>query len=368
MKILFFAYDGKYGTTYHFVDWILAFEHNDNINIKYLISQKEQNEGLLEKLKNNIVDFDDKFYFIEDIRKDIFNDIDIIHVHGIGQLKLLKQNKIKAKIIFTVHAYRNSKWYKNIFKILFAFYIRKVDRILFLSNLALKDFYKFNFYKFILYKKSYVTFLGVNHKEYGNDDFYQEFTKKYNLSFNDSKKNIVYFAQFHKTKGHKWLIEVISSINREDFIIWLFGEGILREDMIKLTQVLNITNKVKIPGFVDRKYVPSLLSKSYCAISVSKSENGAHNLIEPFASSKALIGTTAGPGDDFLQDYYTGFRIEWKNKEQLSKAINLVLKNEDLVEQMGKNAKHVSEVFFTWDAMVKNCLFIYKELLNETSN
>lgn len=368
-KTLFFAYDETRGTTYHFVDWIIALERNNTQNdIKYLISKKEQNEGLLEKLKKNIENFDQKIYFIENLNSKVFDDIDVVHVHGLQQLKLLQKNNNKAKVVFTVHAYRNSKWYKNIFKILFAYYLRDVKKIQFLSNLALEDFYKYNPFKYILKKKSTVAFLGVNHDEYGNPNLYKEFSEKYNINFDNSKKNIVYLAQFHKAKGHEWLIRSIPMITNKDFVLWLFGDGPLRSEMIKLTKTLNLTERVKIPGLVERKYVPSIFNKSYCAISVSKSENGAHNLIEPFASSKPLIGTTAGPGNDFLQDYYTGFRVEWKNKDQLAKSIEYALDNRDAVSSMGENAKRLSEIFFTWDAMSKNCFFVYGEIINENNH
>jgi len=367
-EILFFAYDGARGTTFHFVDWILAFElKNMKDNIKYLISHKEQNEGLLEKLKSNVVDFDQKFYFIEDVNSEVFKDIDIVHVHGLNQLNLLRKYNVNAKIIFTVHAYRNSKWYKNIFKILFSYYLLNVQKIHFVSYYSKKDFFSLNPLRKKLENKSFVTYLGINKDEFENTaDSLNEVDFKHNIDFDEKKKNIVYFAQFHSGKGHEWLIRAITNINKKDVAVWLFGEGPTRSDMLTLVNELKLTDTIHLPGLIDRKYVPSLLSSSYLALVTSRNETFGHNYIEPFASGVPVIGTTVGAGEMFLQDYYTGFRVSWKDEEQLAILINHALKNENLVSLMGTNAKSLIDIFFTWDIMAINCINVYNELGHET--
>lgn len=362
-KILFFAYDGARGTTYHFVDWIIALERNKTQDdIKYLISKKEQNEGLLEKLKENIENYDQKFYFIENLNSKVFDDIDVVHVHGLQQLKLLKKNNKKARVVFTVHAYRNSKWYKNLFKILFAYYLLNVQRIHFVSYFSRDDFFRLNPFKKQLESKSFVSYLGINKNEFQvNDTIYNEFLQKYKLDFDNEKKHIVYFAQFHKGKGHEWLIRAVEKTKSNNFVVWLYGDGPTRNEMIDLVDSLDLTDKIKLPGLIDRKYVPTVLQNSYISLVTSQNETFGHNYIEPFASGTPVIGTAVGAGAMFLQDYYTGFRVSWKDEDSLADYIDIALKDEQLVDRMGENVKKLIDIFFTWDTMANNCIGIYNE-------
>jgi glycosyltransferase involved in cell wall biosynthesis len=367
--ILFLAFDNELGLTYHFVDWILALNKNagDKLKLIFVTLKNEQNAGLHEKLKENqsadviTINNTDELDKLECIKQ-----TDIVHCQGFRQvaraLKIKKANKLKFKIVVSMHAFRHGSWirpfYANLVSLL---YINKVDAINFLSHTSKDEFLKYN----VFYRptnRSFVFPLGCNQEEFLKDvpienlPFYEELV--------ECKKNIIYLAKFSRRKQHLWLLKTIKDILiKEDVKLWLFGgDAGERKKIIRYINKNGLSPYVKMPGRVDRKFIPSILKRMNLAICTSKSETFGHVIIEPMFAGIPVVTFDTGAASYLIRDFSNGFVIRNKpEKENFKKAVEFLLRNKEAAETMGRNNKIASQSL-TWDVTADNTINMYSSI------
>jgi glycosyltransferase involved in cell wall biosynthesis len=365
--ILFLAFDNKLGLTYHFVDWILALDKKagDKLKIIFVTLKNEQNPGLHKKLKENqsvdviTINNADEFDKLECIKQ-----ADIVHCQGFRQvaraLKIKKTNKLKFKIAVSMHAFRHGCWYRPIYTNLISLlYINKIDAINFLSHNSKNEFIRCNpAYKRCNY--SFVFPLGCNEDDFAQEEpieelpFYDQLVK--------SKKNIVYLAEFSRRKQHLWLLKTIKDILiKEEVKLWLFGGD--AGERKKITRYINengLSLYVKMPGRVDRKFIPSILKRMNLAICTSKSETFGHVIVEPMFAGIPVVTFDTGAASYLIRDFSNGFVIRNKTeKENFRKAVEFLLKNKEAAETMGKNNRKTANQLLTWDITADNTINMY---------
>jgi glycosyltransferase involved in cell wall biosynthesis len=355
------------GLTYHFVDYIIALDKNagDKLKIIFVTLKNEQNPGLHKKLKENqsvdviTINNADEFDKLECIKQ-----ADIVHCQGFRQvaraLKIKKTNKLKFKIAVSMHAFRHGSWirpfYANLVSLL---YINRIDAINFLSHTSKNEFLKYNF----LYRRpnrSFVFPLGCNQEEFLKDvpienlPFYEELV--------ECKKNIIYLAKFSRRKQHLWLLKTIKDILiKEEVKLWLFGgDAGEREKIIRYINENGLYLYVKMPGSVDRKFIPSILKRMNLAICTSKSETFGHVIAEPMFAGIPLVTFDTGAASYLIRDFSNGFVIRNKSeRENFKKAVEFLLRNKEAAKSMGRRNKEIANQLLTWDATADNTLNMY---------
>ncbi len=169
---------------------------------------------------------------------------------------------------------------------------------------------------------------------------------------NDSKFNVVYTGAIRPVNNVGNILDAAAFLKNEaDIQFLIYGDGnqlpILKQRVIDE----NLTN-VKIKGYVDKKYIPYILSKSSVNIlNYSQSKynwsrgNSSNKLFEYMASGKPIISTVK-MGYCILNKYKCGISLEKSTPEELAKAI-LKIKNmpKEQYEEMGRNARNGAKDF-----------------------
>ncbi len=365
--IVFLAFDNKTGLTYHFVDWALALNNKAGNKLKmiFVTLKNEQNTGLHKKLKENnsvnVIEIDsvDKLDKLECLKQ-----ADIVHCQGFrqaaGALKIKKASNLKYKTAITMHAFRHGCWYRPIYANLISLlYINKIDAINFLSHISKNEFIRYNpAYKRCNY--SFVFPLGCNEDDFAQEEpieelpFYDQLVK--------SKKNIVYLAEFSRRKQHLWLLKTIKDILiKEEVKLWLFGgDGGERVRIMRYISENGLTPNVKMPGRVDRKFIPSILKRMNLAVCTSKSETFGHVILEPMFAGIPVVTFDTGAAGFLIRDFSNGFVIGDKSEgENFRKAVEFLLKNKEAAETMGKNNRKTANQLLTWDITADNTINMY---------
>jgi glycosyltransferase involved in cell wall biosynthesis len=369
--IVFLAFDNKLGLTYHFVDWVLALNSKAGNKLKmiFVTLKNEQNAGLHKKLKENnsvnVIEIDsvDKLDKLECIKQ-----ADIVHCQGFRQaaeaLKIKKTNNLKYKTAITMHAFRHGCWYRAFYANLMSlFYINRTDAINFLSHSSKSEFTRYN-PAYRRCNRSYVFGLGCNEDDFAKAEpidglpFYEELV--------NSKKNIIYLAEFSRRKQHLWLLKTIKDILiKEDAKLWLFGgDGGEREKIIRYVNENSLTPNVKMPGRVDRKFIPSILKRMSIAVCTSKSETFGHVILEPMFAGIPVVTFDTGAAAFLIRDFSNGFVIRDKSEgENFRNAVEFLLNNKEAADSMGRNNKLIAQQSLTWDSTAENTINMYMSLL-----
>ena len=158
--------------------------------------------------------------------------------------------------------------------------------------------------------------------------------------------NVVYAGAIRPVNNVELLIDTAKIILKEDPSIkfLIYGDGTDRERLEKRARSEGITN-VYFKGFVEKKYIPYILSKSSVNIlNYSQSKfnwargNSSNKLFEYMASGKPIISTVK-MGYCILTRYNCGFSTERNDADALADTI-LKVKNlpREEYERMARNA------------------------------
>ncbi len=205
--------------------------------------------------------------------------------------------------------------------------------------------------------KSYVVPLGVK-----ND--VPNFPEKCNEITN--KLSLLIIGRLTYYKGHKYLLEAVAQCQNVELII--IGVGELESDLKQQVKKLNINNRVKFLGNVDKKLLNDSISKCdlLCLPSIEKTEAFGLVLLEAARlSTPALVTNVYGSGMSWVvQDKTTGLVVEPSSVGSLITAIDYANKNRSQLIDYGHSAHKRFEAEFNIERVAKKTLDVYNQLLN----
>jgi glycosyltransferase involved in cell wall biosynthesis len=149
---------------------------------------------------------------------------------------------------------------------------------------------------------------------------------------------ILAVGRLQDVKGFDLLINAFKALDSQTTDLIIVGDGPARKNLLELTQKLNLTNRVHLPG---RK---SNMQDYYdqCEIFVLSSRNEGYPnvLIEAMSSGCASVAFNCETGpSEIIADGINGMLVENGNVERLAEAINAVVNDPTLREKLASNAK-----------------------------
>lgn len=169
---------------------------------------------------------------------------------------------------------------------------------------------------------------------------------------NANKFNVIYVGAIRPVNNVGNILDAASILKDEDDIQFLiYGDGNQKDMLEKRVAEEKLTN-VKMKGFVNKRSIPYILSKSSVNIlNYSQTQynwargNSSNKLFEYMASSKPIISTVK-MGYSIINKYKCGIELGKSTPEELAEAI-LKIKNmsKDQYYMMGQNARDGAKDF-----------------------
>lgn len=166
------------------------------------------------------------------------------------------------------------------------------------------------------------------------------------------KFNVVYVGAIRPVNNVGAILDVAKLLrDYTDISFLIYGDGNQKEILENRVRDESISN-VKIKGYVNKKYIPYILSKSSVnLLNYSNTQynwtrgNSSNKLFEYMASGKPIISTVK-MGYSLIKKYQCGVELESGSPEDLAQAI-LEIKNmpTEEYELLGENAKKGAENF-----------------------
>lgn len=167
---------------------------------------------------------------------------------------------------------------------------------------------------------------------------------------NDGKFNITYAGTIRPVNNVGNLLDTAKIINSrqgyKDVQFLIYGDGVELPELRKRVKKEHIGN-VRLKGFVDRKYIPYILSKSSVnMLNYAQNQynwargNSSNKLFEYMASGKPII-STVHMGYSIIKKYNCGVELDEDTPEALAEQI---MRFHDMekseYERIGQNAKN----------------------------
>jgi rhamnosyl/mannosyltransferase len=178
---------------------------------------------------------------------------------------------------------------------------------------------------------------------------------------------ILFVGKLRYYKGLHYLLRAMTEIPCNLLII---GEGPMESELRNLSISLNLSGKVFFLGEVSDEELPAYYHA--CDIFVlpasERSEAFGTVQIEAMASGLPVVCTELGTGTSFVNVHgKTGLVVPAKDPETLATAILSLIGDEQLRQEMGRNARERALQEFALQTMVDRITKVYEEIIKEGS-
>ncbi|MDK2987418.1 glycosyltransferase family 4 protein [Methanothermococcus thermolithotrophicus] len=251
---------------------------------------------------------------------------------------------------------------------------KKSDYVIAISK-AVKDFITENFIDDsnipIIYRGLEIEYIESIEK---NKYIEKKFKDNKNLSVFNITRNtrdkikLCFVGRLYKWKGVENIIKAYKELPKnikEKTVLIIVGYG---EDLERLKKLSGdyLDNSIYFTGKKDFKDAIGIVKASDIYIHSSYKGGGlSSSLLQAMCCGKAIVASPYEGGDEVVIDGNTGILLKDNSPEQIKNGIIKLIKNKELIEIYGKNAKKFIKDNFNWQSSVEKYKKIFNKLLKK---
>jgi glycosyltransferase involved in cell wall biosynthesis len=167
-------------------------------------------------------------------------------------------------------------------------------------------------------------------------------------------------GRLEEQKGHKYLFEALNLIKTIPWILWVVGDGSLKNELEQLAKDLSLRERIIFLGA--RRNVAEILSQIDIFVLPSLWEGLGLAVLEAAAAGKPIVASHVGGIPGIIEDGVTGLLVPPKNVKNLADGLEHVLLGEGEAQKMGERAREVVREKFDIHRMVAAYEKLYEEL------
>lgn len=149
----------------------------------------------------------------------------------------------------------------------------------------------------------------------------------------------------------------------DSLVLRIVGDGPKMKQLQKLAQRLGIADTVTFVGRVPHAEVPSELAKLDVYVALSRLESFGVAVIEAGAAGCPVVVSDAGGLPEVTVDGKTGLVVPRDNPEAAAEAIETLVRNPLLREQMGGAGRRHVQDNYSWEMCIDRMLLLYSSTI-----
>ncbi len=287
-------------------------------------------------------------------------DADLYHFHDPELIKTgVKLLKLGKKVIYDVHEdvprqILSKPYLKAFLKPIISKYFEKFEN---------KNAKKLSY---IITATDFITnrFLKINKNSYSIKNFPIVSELKTNVKWTQRKNKACYVGGISKIRG---ITEMVEAMQYSNYKINLAGkfENSNLEIQVKL---IPSWNKIVEHGFVKREQIKEILNESKVGLvtlypTINYKDALPVKMFEYMVAGIPVIASDIPLWRQIIEDNKCGVCVNPHEPKEIANAINKIIENNKLSEQMGKNGQKAVLEKYNWQNEEKKLLAIYKKIL-----
>ncbi|MBN2401405.1 MAG: glycosyltransferase family 4 protein [Spirochaetes bacterium] len=206
----------------------------------------------------------------------------------------------------------------------------------------------------------------IQYKNIKSDYLLNEFSMLPNIK---KKVKLANVAALTHQKDHATLLRAVGIIIKKfnNFILFITGDGELKDSLIKLRDRLGLGDHVIFTGF--RNDALNLIDFADIFIMSSRLEGLGTSIIDAMALKKAIIATDTGGIPELIRNEENGILVPRENSEELAGAIVKLIQDKSLRRKLSRCAFKDAQDY-SIENTVNKTIDIYRDLycvyLNKT--
>lgn len=365
MKILHLISGGDTGgAKTHVLSLIKELDKQIDAKIICFIEDEFYRDG--KKLGINIEVYKQKKRYDLTIIKKLINEIknnnyDIIHCHGARAnfIAFLLNKFVNVPFITTIHSDYKLDFRDNFYKKIVYTFLNEISLKIFDYYIAVSSEFK----RMLMDRgfdkdRIFTVYNGIDFDEEINIILKDKFLESYNIDFND-KILVGILARLDLVKNHEMFIHAAAKVldKRDDVRFIIAGDGNEKKRLTSLVEKLNIKDKIKFLGRVDKP--DSFFNAIDINVLTSNSESFPYVILEGARQMKMIISTDVGGIKDLVKNNHNGFLINVGDYKKLAKLIDELLDDRDKIIELGNNLYKDAKENFSLSKMGKDHIEIY---------
>jgi len=177
------------------------------------------------------------------------------------------------------------------------------------------------------------------------------------LRIEDNEVVLMFAGHEFRKKGLEIIIKALPMIKEGVKLLVIGGDNPVYYK--KLASKIGVLNKIVFLGLVPD--IKEYYAASDIFVFPSLHEGFGLVITEAMSSGLPVITTKLTGASELITDEYNGILLNEVDPEELARKINLLIEDEKLRKQIGKNARKTAEKY-TWDETAKKTLEVYEEV------
>ena len=176
------------------------------------------------------------------------------------------------------------------------------------------------------------------------------------------------FTTICRLSAEKGLMFLLASVkiladSGKNFKVIIAGDGEMLPKMKEYIAANKLEGFVELPGYSDPA---TILAQSHVYICSSENEATSFSVLEAMAQSLPVIVTNVGGLPDIVNPTTNcGILVEYNDVKALAQAMETLMANQSLYNELAKNALLAIETTFNLQKMASATYNVYKELMND---
>lgn len=183
----------------------------------------------------------------------------------------------------------------------------------------------------------------------------------------DWEKIVLFVGRLVHAKGIHIFVEAgIDLLKRRDDVKFVVvGDGVLREDMMRIVSERGISHKFFFTGFISDNDLNDLYRVCDVTVFPSLYEPFGIVALEAMSAAKPVIVSDVGGLSNLVVDGFNGLKTPPNNPYILSRVIEKVISDPEFAEYLGRNGFHHVYKNYTWDKIADMTLKTYSRVMEE---
>lgn len=168
-------------------------------------------------------------------------------------------------------------------------------------------------------------------------------------------------ARLHPNKGLETLIEAMTHVKQAE--LWIGGAGPLHASLQKLITQLNLNQRVKLLGFIDKP--EDVIATCDLFICPSRHEPLGNVILEAWAQSKPVLSTCSRGATELITHAENGYLTPIDDAANMATAIKELLKDSKLMHTLAQQGHARYEQCFSKDIITTQYLALFDVLTKQ---
>jgi teichuronic acid biosynthesis glycosyltransferase TuaC len=195
-----------------------------------------------------------------------------------------------------------------------------------------------------------------------NSEIDNALIEKYKPNLNRDAFNIITVANLVKEKGLDYLIRSVKKIveTRPNIHLYIIGDGIVKNELQKLIENLDLSDKVTLAGRVENPIVRNLYKFFDAFVLTSWSETFGIVYLEAMYAGLPVVGVRGQGIDGIIYDMENGLLTEPKNLESIIAKIEYLISHVDKRKTIGEKGRILVQNNYMIDGLIDRIVDVYE--------